>query len=200
MYKEGCDLVFTPSDQEMYPEPDTRIFDFGMMGNVMEGKHRPGHFNGVAQIVTRLFDIVDPDNAYFGQKDFQQLAIIRKLVLDMNYAVNIVACQTVREPDGLAMSSRNLLLSENERKSAPLIYKTLKQVKEELLSTSVTEMDEFVRKSINKSADLRLEYFHIVNNYTLQPIHEIIPNMPITACIAVYAGKIRLIDNIELIS
>lgn len=198
--KKGCDLVFTPNDQEMYPKPDTREFDFGMMGKIMEGKHREGHFNGVAQVVTRLFDIIEPENAYFGQKDFQQLAIIRKLVSDLNYAVNIVACPTVRESDGLAMSSRNLLLTESERRSAPLIYKTLKQAKEQLFSKSVNETEVFVKKSINKSPDLNLEYFKIVDKYTLQAIHKITPDIPITACIAVYAGKIRLIDNIDLIS
>jgi pantoate--beta-alanine ligase len=196
----GCNLVFAPPDQEMYPEPDERNFDFGTMGRVMEGKHRPGHFNGVAQIVTRLFDLVEPDTAYFGQKDFQQLAIIRKLVNDLNYAITIVACPTIRESDGLAMSSRNTLLSEKARKSAPLIYQTLRQVKEQFINRTVSEIEEFVQNNINKSSDLELEYFQIVDKTTLQAIYKIQPDTAAVACIAVYAGKIRLIDNVELIS
>ena len=195
-----CDFVFVPSDAEMYPEPDTRVFDFGTMGMIMEGIYRPGHFNGVAQIVTRLFDIVEPGRAYFGQKDFQQLAIIRKLVSNLNYTIDIVACPIIREADGLAMSSRNMLLSEKERKSAPLIYQTLKQVRKQFMARSVTELEEFVIQNFNKSVDLKLEYFQIVDNETLQPVNTIRPDIPVTACIAVYAGKIRLIDNIELIS
>lgn len=198
--KEHCDFVFAPSDAEMYPQPDNRIFNFGAMGTIMEGIHRPGHFNGVAQIVTRLFDIVEPGRAYFGQKDFQQLAIIRKLVSDMNYTIHIVACPIIRESDGLAMSSRNRLLSEKERKSAPLIYHTLKQVRKQFEDKSVIELEEFVIQNINNSDDLKLEYFQIVDNKTLQPVTTIRPDIPVTACIAVYAGKIRLIDNIELIS
>jgi pantoate--beta-alanine ligase len=194
----GCNIVFIPGDDEMYPIPDNRIFDFGFMGNVMEGKHRPGHFNGVAQIVTKLFDAVSPDNAYFGQKDFQQLAIVRKLVADMNYAINVVACPIVREKDGLAMSSRNRLLSAEARKSAPLIYRTLKEVKKQIHNKTVSEIEVFVKESFNHKNELKLEYFTLVESDTLLPVQQIQSNMPITACIAVFAGKIRLIDNIEL--
>lgn len=198
--EEGCSFVFTPTDREMYPEPDRRIFDFGIMGEIMEGKHRPGHFNGVAQIVTRLFEAVEPDNAYFGQKDFQQLAIIRKLVNDLHYKINIVECPIIREPDGLAMSSRNILLTKEERESAPLIYQTLLQAKEQIRKQSISEIENFVKWSINKSSELELEYFQVVDGTTLEPIHEILPDIPVIACIAVYAGKVRLIDNVELIS
>ncbi len=198
--KEGCDFIFAPTDREMYPKPDTRIFNFGSMGDVMEGKYRPGHFNGVAQIVTRLFDAVEPDNAYFGQKDFQQLAIIRKLVSDLGYRINIVSCPIIRESDGLAMSSRNILLSEKERESAPLIYQTLLNVKEQFADISVSEIEKLVQSNINSSSYLTLEYFRIVNANTLQPVTEIQSEIPFTACIAVFAGKVRLIDNVELIS
>jgi pantoate--beta-alanine ligase len=197
---ENCNFVFAPSDSEMYPEPDQRVFNFGEMGKVMEGKHRPGHFNGVAQIVTRLFEIVEPDRAYFGQKDFQQLAIIRKLVSDMDYTTEIVACPIIREPDGLAMSSRNMLLSEQERKSAPLIYQILQRIRKQFAGKSVSALVDLVKQEIEKSTILQLEYFQIVETRTLQPVTLINPEIPVTACIAVYAGNIRLIDNIELIS
>jgi pantoate--beta-alanine ligase len=195
----GCQIVFTPTDEEMYPEPDNRVFDFGLMGSVMEGKHRPGHFNGVAQIVTKLFDAVQPDNAYFGQKDFQQLSIIRKLVKDLRYQINIEACPIIREPDGLAMSSRNKLLVLNERLAAPLINSTLNKAKNMINFAGLSEIFSFVEQVINQNPYLKLEYFEAVNSNTLLPVAEITGNEPVTACIAVFAGKIRLIDNIEFI-
>jgi pantoate--beta-alanine ligase len=198
--KAGCNYVFAPADEEMYPEPDKRIFDFGTMDKVMEGKHRPGHFNGVGQIVSKLFDAVMPDNAYFGQKDFQQLAIIRKMVSDLHYKIYIETCPIIREADGLAMSSRNMLLGENERIAAPLIFKTLSESKKMVLNHTLGEINSFVEKSINQNPYLKLEYFEAVNTYTLNPINKISGNEPVTACIAVFAGKIRLIDNIEFIS
>jgi pantoate--beta-alanine ligase len=198
--KIGCQIVFTPTDHEMYPEPDNRVFDFGNMANMMEGKHRPGHFNGVAQIVTKLFDAVQPDNAYFGQKDFQQLSIIQKIVKDLNYPINIEACPIVREPDGLAMSSRNMLLGANERQAAPLINKTLLEARNMINTINLSEIASFVEQSINHNQFLKLEYFEAVNTHTLQQVKEITGNEPVTACIAVFAGKIRLIDNIEFIS
>ena len=196
----GCDIVFSPNDNEMYPVPDTRIFDFGPIANVMEGKHRPGHFNGVAQIVTKLFDAVQPDCAYFGQKDFQQLSIIRKFVQDLNYPIKIIACPIFRENDGLAMSSRNLLLGENERKAAPLIFKTLTKAKEKSKTANMVEVSRWVEQSINENSFLKLEYFEMVNTFSLLPVTNISGKEPITACIAVFAGKVRLIDNIDFIS
>lgn len=198
--KAGCEIVFAPTDQEMYPEPDNRIFDFGNMATVMEGKHRPGHFNGVAQIVTKLFDAVQPDNAYFGQKDFQQLSIIRKFVKDLKYPINIEACPIIREPDGLAMSSRNMLLGVNERQAAPLIRKTMLEAKNLIYTFSLSEINSFVEESFIQSSYLKLEYFDAVNTNTLIPVKEITGKEPVTSCIAVFAGKIRLIDNIEFIS
>jgi pantoate--beta-alanine ligase len=199
--KAGCDLVFTPSDSEMYPEQDNRVFDFGHMGSVMEGKYRPGHFNGVAQIVSKLFDIVEPDIAYFGMKDFQQLAIIRKMVDDQNLPVKIVGCPIIREKDGLAMSSRNALLNTKQRKAAPLIYKTLLRVKEQFRNQSVSVIEDMVSSIINSDAELQLEYFQLVESDSLIPVITKIPaNTSLTACIAVFAGQIRLIDNIGLIS
>jgi pantoate--beta-alanine ligase len=196
----GCRILFAPTDNEMYPQPDNRIFELGQLASVMEGKHRPGHFNGVAQIVTKLFDAVLPDIAYFCQKDFQQLAVIRRLVKDYNYPVTIQACPIVREVDGLAMSSRNMLLNNEQRLAAPVIYKTLCEARDMVGKNELTYIRQFVEKRINKNNYLKLEYFEIVNASTLQPVDEINESIPLTACIAVFAGRIRLIDNIDFIS
>ncbi len=195
-----CDIVFTPSDKEMYPETDQRHFDFGLMGELMEGKMRLGHFNGVAQIVTKLFDAVKPQRAYFGQKDFQQLAIIRKLIHDYNYKIEIIACPIIREKDGLAMSSRNTLLKDAARTEASKIYETLLKIKKNIGSLKVTELEKLAEDRINQSTHLHLDYCRIVNTRTLAPVTKITFSEPLTACIAVFVSKIRLIDNIDLIS
>ncbi len=198
--KNGCHIAFLPSDNEMYPSADTRAFDFGMMGTIMEGKYRPGHFNGVAQIVTKLFDAVNPHRAYFGRKDYQQLAIIRKLIHDLNYSIEIAECPIVRESDGLAMSSRNALLTSNQRRVAPLIYETLYKVRDMIYRNDIPTINSFVQATINASSLLKLEYFQIVDTFTLSQITELTPEIPSTACIAVFVDSIRLIDNIQLIS
>lgn len=193
--KSGCDAVFIPSVEEMYPEKDTRIFDFDGIDAIMEGAHRPGHFNGVAQIVSKLFDAVKPDVAFFGQKDFQQVAIIRKMVEKLSQPVEIIACPIVREPDGLAMSSRNLLLTNQHREAAPIIYKTLKEAVSMSGTQSVAAIKEWVEAAINKSGLFRVEYFEIVDHLSLMPVSSIVKNETV-GCVAVWAGKIRLIDNI----
>ena len=192
----SCDLLFAPSVEEIYPEPDKRVFDFGHLDKVMEGKHRPGHFNGVAQVVSRLFDMVKPDKAFFGQKDFQQLVIIRDLVRQMNLGTEVVACPVIRESDGLAMSSRNRLLSEKHRKSAPMIAKTLFESCNFAKNNSVADTEKFVRENIGRNEDLRLEYFQIVDGNTLQSVDSWEESNYIVGCIAVFAGEIRLIDNV----
>ncbi len=194
----GCNVVFAPTTKEMYPIPDNRVFNFGLLGNVMEGKHRPGHFNGVAQIVTKLFDIVEPDNAYFGLKDFQQLAVIRKIVNEYNYQVKIIPCPIVREPDGLAMSSRNMLLDGTTRKNAPKIFEVLNTVKKMYPAGDLESIYSYVKKEFEKHKLLELEYFEIVTDSSLQTISALPSTEPCTACIAVYAGKVRLIDNVQL--
>lgn len=193
----GCSIIFAPTDIEMYPEPDTRKFDFGDLEKVMEGKHRPGHFNGVGQIVSKLFDAVLPDKAYFGLKDFQQLAVIKKLTLDQNYPIDIVPCPIAREEDGLAMSSRNTLLEESKRKAAPIIYKTLQKAIELASKSGIEDIKRYVFEVFKNNRELELEYFDIVDDNTLQPIQAFSLNSPATACIAVHAGKVRLIDNIQ---
>lgn len=192
-----CDYVFAPMINEVYPVPDTRKFDFGNLETVMEGQFRPGHFNGVAQVVSRLFDIVKPDKAYFGLKDFQQLAIIKELVRQLNYPVKIISCEIVREPDGLAMSSRNMLLQPEYRKVAPIIYRTLLLAKKLKRSKSVEEIKELVKIEIETNKLLKVEYFEIVDETRLFPVVSWNqPTMKI-GCIAVIAGNIRLIDNIK---
>ena len=193
----GVDIVFMPSESEMYPEPDSRVFDFGTLDKVMEGKFRPGHFNGVAQVVSKLFDIVNPHRAYFGEKDYQQLAIIRAMVGMLGYNIEIVGCPIAREPDGLAMSSRNLLLTPEHRQSAPAIYKTLADARNKTDEFSVKEMISWVEKQINSNPNLRVEYFELVDADTLLPVSSWEHPNRIVGCIAVWAGKVRLIDNLE---
>lgn len=193
----GADIVFAPSVEEIYPEEDTRVFDFSPLDKVMEGKYRPGHFNGVAQIVSKLFDLVEPTRAYFGEKDFQQLAIIRELVHQYDYRIDIIPCPIVREADGLALSSRNALLSEEERQHALMISKTLFMSRDYAETHSVAETLKFVEENINNEGYLRLEYFEIVDGDTLQPIKNWNDTDYAVGCITVFCGKVRLIDNIK---
>jgi len=193
-----CEYIFSPSVEEVYPVPDTRKFDFGSIEKVMEGAFRPGHFNGVAQVVSRLFEIVHPDKAFFGRKDFQQMAIIKDLVRQMNFPIEIVGCDIIREKDGLAKSSRNKLLIPEYRNNAPMIYETLKEAKELAGVKTVAEVKEFVVNQLNSTQLLRVEYFEIVDEKTLMPIESWSETGTKVGCIAVYAGKIRLIDNIIL--
>ena len=193
----GCDYVFTPSEQEMYPEPDSRIFEFGALSTVMEGAFRPGHFNGVAQIVSKLFDVVEPNKAYFGEKDFQQVAVIRELVRQLNLPVQIIACPTLREPDGLAMSSRNVRLSAKQRQIAPVISSTLKESCTFVSTMNVREVIEWVVNTLDREPDLRVEYFEIVDGKNLHPIRNWEESAEPTGCIAVFCGEVRLIDNVK---
>jgi pantoate--beta-alanine ligase len=192
----GCHLVFAPNVNEIYPEPDTREFNFGALETVMEGKHRPGHFNGVAQVVSKLFDIVQPHKAYFGLKDFQQLAIIKKMVALLQLPVEIVSCPIIREESGLAMSSRNELLTADERKNAAVISNTLFEAKKLKNEKSVPTLVKWITETINKNPFLRVEYADIVDSLTLQPVENWNSNKEIVCCVAVFCGKIRLIDNI----
>ena len=190
------DIVFVPDEKEMYPKQDTRFFEFGDLDKVMEGKHRQGHFNGVAQIVSKLFEIVKPGKAYFGEKDLQQLAIIRKLVEILKSPVKIIGCPIIREPDGLAMSSRNQLLSPEERKESARIYQALSKVPILSKKLSVKELSRRTIDILNQSPLLAVEYFEIIDGDNLLPISNWNEKHPIYACVAVKVGKIRLIDNI----
>jgi pantoate--beta-alanine ligase len=195
------DFVFIPSVKEIYPEEDTREFNFGNLEMVMEGLQRPGHFQGVARVVTRLFDIFSPDIAFFGLKDFQQLAIIRRLVAFQDYRIKIIGCPIVRENDGLAMSSRNQLLEPEIRNRAGIIFNVLSEVTKMSRQNKIADIETFVTAKINSTEGFKLEYFNIVDENDLIPVktrNEIRKGMRYFACIAVKAGKIRLIDNIEI--
>lgn len=193
----GADCVFAPTVEEVYPEPDTRQFDFTPLDKVMEGIYRPGHFNGVAQIVSKLFIYVEPDRAYFGEKDFQQLAIIREMVRQMNFDLEIVGCPIVREQDGLALSSRNALLTLEQRHTALAISKSLFTSVDYAKSHSLTETKQMVENSIAATDGLELEYYEVVDGNTLQPVSSWDDADYIVGCITVYCGKVRLIDNIR---
>jgi len=196
----GADILFLPSVEEIYPlnETASEEFDFGALEKVMEGKHRPGHFKGVAQVVSRLFNIVNPEKAYFGEKDFQQLAIIRELVIKMNSPVQIIGCNTVREPDGLAMSSRNMLLTENERAEASKISKALFFIRDHWKEYSAEEIIKKAAKMIEQSGIMQVEYLEIGDAKTLQPVNEWNPSNQIRSFTAVKIGKVRLIDNVPV--
>lgn len=193
----GADCVFAPSVEEVYPEPDTREFDFTPLDKVMEGIYRPGHFNGVAQIVSKLFMYVEPDRAYFGEKDFQQLAIIREMVRQMDFKLTIVGCPIVREADGLALSSRNALLTESQRRTALAISKTLFASVAYAKQHTLAETKQMVEQAIADTEGLELEYYEIVDGNTLQPLTAWDDASYVVGCITVYCGKVRLIDNIR---
>ena len=191
----GCDYVFAPSVEEMYPEPDTRTFDLGTVSEVMEGAKRPGHFNGVAQVVSKLFYIVEPDNAYFGEKDAQQLAVIRRMVLDLNMDVEIVGCPIVREADGLAKSSRNTYLSPEERKAALVLSRSIFAGKKlaESGETDAAKLVQAMTEIIEAEPLAKIDYVKVVDLMTMQQIPKL--DRPFLAAMAVYIGKTRLIDN-----
>lgn len=194
----NCNILFCPSFSEVYPENfEKSKLDLGLLEHVMEGKHRPGHFEGVVNVVKRLFEIVEPNKAFFGLKDFQQVAVIKYMTKAFSLPVEIIACPTLRETSGLAMSSRNQRLSENDKENALIIYRTLLHAKK--LSSNFTPK-EVIEKSISffKNGNLKLEYFEIVNPLTLESLNENWEQGS-TACIVAYCGEVRLIDNLQLI-
>ena len=193
----GCDIVFMPQVEEMYPEEDTRVFNFGCIETVMEGKYRPGHFNGVAQIVSKLFYAVEPTRSYFGEKDFQQVAIIIDMVRQLNLPVEIIACPIIREESGLARSSRNELLSAEERKKAALISQVLSKSVNFAKDMSVEEVKNWVIDQFKVDEVFKMDYYDIVDGNSLQSISSWEDSDYIVGCIAIYCGKIRLIDNIH---
>ena len=195
----GADYVFAPSVGEMYPTPDTRHFEFPPISTVMEGAHRPGHFNGVCQVVSRLFYIVRPDRAYFGEKDWQQIAVVKAMVRSLGLKVDIVECPIIRDTDGLARSSRNTLLSADEREIAPNIFKALKESVEFAKEHTVKETHDHVVSQINAVKGLDVEYFEIVDGNSLQPVSNWNDTNYVVGCITVYCGArpVRLIDHIK---
>lgn len=193
----GCDIVFCPTVEQMYPgKTEVMNFSLGSLAEVMEGKFRKGHFQGMATIVYKLLSLVNPANAYFGEKDFQQLAVIRYMVKNMHLPVNIVGCETIRESDGLAMSSRNIHLNESERANASVIYQSMKQLTALNNIYSPASVKEQVIMAIEQSGLFKVEYFEIVDAITLQSVDDWKQAPEIRACIAVKSSKTRLIDNI----
>jgi pantoate--beta-alanine ligase len=193
----GCDAVFAPSVQEMYPEKSLLTFDFGDLERVMEGKFRPGHFNGVGVVVSKLFNIVQPDRTYFGQKDLQQVAVVRRMMIDLGFQIELHPRPTLREADGLAMSSRNRNLKPDERALAPYIYAELSAAKTSLLDgRSPKDVKAWIEARFAQQPTFRLEYFEIVNAFSLQDVTELQPEGQTALCIAAHLGKVRLIDNI----
>lgn len=192
-----CDVVFAPSAEQMYPALPALRFDFGTLETVMEGKFRPGHFNGVGIVVSKLFHIVKPDKAYFGLKDLQQVAVIRRMTSDLNFDLEIVPCPTLREADGLAMSSRNMRLSAEARALAPHIYKVLLLTKQKLQDgTSSADTQAFAVGYFKNYPEFELEYLEIADFDTLAPIAEANAPGQTAICIAAFLGGVRLIDNI----
>jgi pantoate--beta-alanine ligase len=192
-------ILYAPSVDDIYDgKPLSQSFDFDGLENQMEGKFRPGHFNGVGTIVKRLFEIVEPTNAYFGEKDFQQLQIVKKMVAKNHLKVNVIGCPIYRESNNLAMSSRNERLSTEERNEAAIIYQTLTAVKEKFATNSTTSISEWVQKSFNKNKRFTLEYFVIADEATLLPCTRKNKNKKYRAFIAVLVNNIRLIDTISL--
>jgi pantoate--beta-alanine ligase len=194
--KAGCDALFMPSVKEMYPNDERTQFDFGHLGEVLEGARRPGHFNGVAQVVKRLLEIVKPDVAFFGSKDYQQLLIVKALVRQMGSGVRIIGCPIMREPDGLAMSSRNKLLDEEERKAARYIPIVMQEAGKIVSTGGINAAKSFVKNEISKHPLLKLDYYEVCDPATLEALPEFDPGTGSISLIAVYAGKIRLIDNL----
>ncbi|MCM1505055.1 MAG: pantoate--beta-alanine ligase [Muribaculum sp.] len=194
----GVDIAFIPTVEEMYPEPDTRVFDLGPVGEVMEGAMRPGHFNGVAQVVSRLFEMVKPDRAYFGEKDFQQISVIKRMVELEGMNLEIVPCPIKREADGLALSSRNVRLTTHQREVAPNIHRILTESVDKAPSMSVEDVKNWVTEQINSYPEMEVEYYEIVDPSDMQPISEWIKDeCSGVGCVTVYLGDVRLIDNIK---
>lgn len=197
MEQAGVDYAFIPSVEEIYPEPDTRIFPLGPVAEVMEGAMRPGHFNGVAQIVSKLFSMTNAHRAYVGEKDYQQIAVIRRMVQLENFDIEIVPCPIVREPDGLALSSRNVRLTPEQRSIAPAIHRALEQSTAMAATKSVEQVKQWVKDTIESTDGLTTEYYEIVDGITMQPITEWNRSACPIGCVTVYCGDVRLIDNIK---
>lgn len=196
--KHFCEVLFIPSESVMYPVPDNRTFNFGGFDNILEGRFRPGHFQGVAKIVSKFFGLIKPDKAYFGLKDYQQYIIIKELAKDYFQNIDIIGCPTVREDNGLAMSSRNKLLASEDFNNAGVIYRNLCKASQLINSVQLDKIKALVSSEINAEKNFTVEYIEFVNNDNLNIISTITCEKSVTCCIAVYAGKVRLIDNIQI--
>lgn len=199
MLKEaGCDIIFAPAVEEMYPEKAKEVYDFGPLESVMEGAHRPGHFNGVAVVVKRLFEICLPDRAYFGEKDFQQLAIIKAMTQQLDLPIEIIGCPIIREADGLAMSSRNVRLTTKERKIAPEIYNTIEDIKHKAGREPLERVLEDATAYLNSLSGMKVEYLQVADEHRLMPVLHWEDDRKKRVFVALFLGEVRLIDNLKL--
>jgi pantoate--beta-alanine ligase len=200
LQKVGCNVLFSPTNSEMYPDPALMKLDFGPLDKVMEGHFRPGHFSGVALVVAKLFNIVEPDKVYFGQKDWQQFTIIKRMVEEMKFNLLLRSVSTTRESDGLALSSRNLRLKENDRKKASTLYKALNQAKEELIGkqTPFSKVSQEIKEMVEEQQGIQLEYFELADSENLKLIADVEEADQPILCIAAFVGDVRLIDNMLL--
>lgn len=194
----GCDVVFIPSVDDMYPTQQFKHYEFGKLGDVMEGEHRPGHFNGVGNVIERFFEIIQPDYAFFGEKDFQQLAIVKELTRQLNIKTQIIGCPIYREQNGLAMSSRNERLSKEEREEAKVIFEGLSEIKQKVKKISISEAKKHFATKINNHQKFSLEYFEIADGNTLSPVKDWAESSYCVAFTAVNVGNVRLIDNMTI--
>ncbi|MBA9076020.1 MULTISPECIES: pantoate--beta-alanine ligase [Rufibacter] len=194
----GCDVLFAPSAEEMYAQKAKLSFDFGDLERVMEGAHRPGHFNGVATVVSKLFHLVKPHQAFFGQKDLQQFAIIQQMVQDLSFDLELVCYPIIREADGLAMSSRNRRLTPEQRAVAPRLYEGLQLLQARLREVPVAQAQQEAVAFLGTFPEVRLEYLEVVDAHTLQPVQEISSAPRVALCLAAFLGEVRLIDNLLL--
>lgn len=191
----GCDVLYMPDVKDVYPENDTRKFSFGYLDTILEGEHRPGHFNGVGQVVSILLEGVEPDKAYFGSKDYQQVMVVKELVKQLHLPVEIVACPILREVDGLAMSSRNMRLSPEERKVAALVPVMMQEAREIVKQKGISAAREFIQDFVGRQALMKLDYYEVCNADTLEPLKDYSSQKQAISLIAVFVGNIRLIDN-----
>lgn len=195
----GCDALFLPSVEEIYPEPVTKEYQFGLLGSTLEGEFRPGHFNGVAQVVQRFFEIIEPDSAFFGSKDYQQVMIIRALVRQMRSPIRIVACPVLREPDGLAMSSRNTLLTSQEREVAAEVPRMMQSAAALVTQQGVAAAKAYIKQQVALQPLMRLDYYEVANATTLEITDHLgNKNTSYISLIALFVGRIRLIDNLPV--
>ncbi|MCY7349876.1 MAG: pantoate--beta-alanine ligase [Cytophagaceae bacterium] len=192
----GCDAVFAPTAAEMYPQPPGIRFDFGNLERVMEGRSRPGHFNGVGVVLSKLFHLVQPDRAYFGQKDLQQCLVVKRLIDDLNFPLELIICPTHREADGLAMSSRNRNLTPEQRAAASQLYQLLRRAEEELKTHPAAAVQNQMAQELADNPNFKLDYFEIADPTTLEPMTGLLNGQPAAICVAAFLGTTRLIDNL----
>lgn len=194
----GCDVLYMPDVKDIYPTTDTRQFNFGYIDTILEAEHRPGHYNGVGQVVSILLTGIEPNKAFFGSKDYQQVMIVRTLVKQLKLPVEIISCPILREDDGLAMSSRNMLLTPEERKIASLVPKMMEGARDIVKQIGVSAAKLYILNEVAQVPIMKLDYYEVCDTETLEPLTALEPNQQAISLIAVFVGNIRLIDNLMI--